>query len=494
MTYVGSNLGLETGFEVGQDGWGAPYNDAMRRLDALTNLAVLEIVEELPGSPANGDRYLLSGTAAENPNKVAVRVQGAWEFYAPPTIRTVFVLDPGYWMRWVSGAWQVQGLPTHTHSISQISGLVDALAAKADLSGGKLLTSQLPDLAIVDYLGSVASQSAMLALTGQKGDWCSRSDVGKVYVITGSDPTNLSSWTALTYPTGGVPASHASSHEPGGSDAIDWSSKIILRGTLAARPSASSVGAGVLYLAIDDNGGTLYRSTGTTWEKTGRGATESTAVSNYSPFIAPASANSDDDEFAGSYTWTDFQSTSGFSATVGDYGLKITAPNAAGANRIRGAMKSVALADGDRIYTHLACQHVGAVGATYLVGGMALVQDTASPNTTDLSTVEIVVGDTTTSVRQSQCADWQTVNPGTAYTLNFAIRGAFLMISRSGTTYTYWVSLDGFEWARVGTQTSVTHNGVLLFNHNFSSGSSADVYFRFFRRSAGGAIPIARRA
>jgi hypothetical protein len=69
-------------------------------------------------------------------------------------------------------------------------------------SGGKLPTSQLPNLAIIDFLGTVANQTAMLALTGEKGDWCARSDNSKVYVITGSDPTSIGSWTALSYPTG----------------------------------------------------------------------------------------------------------------------------------------------------------------------------------------------------------------------------------------------------------------------------------------------------
>lgn len=66
----------------------------------------------------------------------------------------------------------------------------------------KLLPAQLPAIAIVDYLGTVGSQSAMLALTGQKGDWCIRSDDGKVYTITGSDPTQISNWVAMSYPTG----------------------------------------------------------------------------------------------------------------------------------------------------------------------------------------------------------------------------------------------------------------------------------------------------
>ena len=71
-------------------------------------------------------------------------------------------------------------------------------------ASGLLSTAVIPDIAIVQYLGSVANQTAMLTLTGQKGDWCTRTDDGKVYVITGTTPTLLASWTALSYPT--VPA------------------------------------------------------------------------------------------------------------------------------------------------------------------------------------------------------------------------------------------------------------------------------------------------
>lgn len=44
-------------------------------------------------------------------------------------------------------------------------------------------------------------------------------------------------------------------------------------GTLAARPPASAA-SGRLYLASDDNGGTLYRSDGSTWTKAATGVTE----------------------------------------------------------------------------------------------------------------------------------------------------------------------------------------------------------------------------
>lgn len=71
-------------------------------------------------------------------------------------------------------------------------------------SSGKLSQSQLPDIAIVDYLGAVANESAMLALTGQKGDWCTRTDLGTTWIITGSNPSLIASWTQLSYPAAPV--------------------------------------------------------------------------------------------------------------------------------------------------------------------------------------------------------------------------------------------------------------------------------------------------
>jgi hypothetical protein len=88
----------------------------------------------------------------------------------------------------------------HQHAVSDVAGLEAAMGAKADLVGGKLDLSQLPDIAVSDYLGVAATQAAMLALTGQKGDWCSRADNGKVYIITGADPAVVGGWTQLSYP------------------------------------------------------------------------------------------------------------------------------------------------------------------------------------------------------------------------------------------------------------------------------------------------------
>ena len=89
-------------------------------------------------------------------------------------------------------------------SVSTTSETATLLAAKADLVGGFIPTAQIPAVAITEYLGSVASQVAMLALVGDRGDWCLRSDLGTTWVLSDDDSTFLASWTQLLYPTAPV--------------------------------------------------------------------------------------------------------------------------------------------------------------------------------------------------------------------------------------------------------------------------------------------------
>ena len=79
-----------------------------------------------------------------------------------------------------------------------------ALDLKADLVGGFVPTSQIPAIAITEFLGSVGSEAAMLALTGQPGDWCLRTDKAVGYVIVGADPSVIAGWEAFTVPGSAV--------------------------------------------------------------------------------------------------------------------------------------------------------------------------------------------------------------------------------------------------------------------------------------------------
>jgi len=75
-------------------------------------------------------------------------------------------------------------------SVYSTSQVDTALTSKADLVGGVIPTAQIPAIAITEYLGSVASQVSMLALDGDRGDWCLRSDLGTTWVLADDDSTS----------------------------------------------------------------------------------------------------------------------------------------------------------------------------------------------------------------------------------------------------------------------------------------------------------------
>lgn len=85
-----------------------------------------------------------------------------------------------------------------------------ALGTKADLVGGKVPSSQIPALGISEFLGAVASQVAMLALVGERGDWCNRTDEGKTYILNGDDGSILGNWTPTLTPA--APVSSVNGH------------------------------------------------------------------------------------------------------------------------------------------------------------------------------------------------------------------------------------------------------------------------------------------
>lgn len=70
----------------------------------------------------------------------------------------------------------------------------------------KIPTAQLPDLAISAFLGTAASQAAMLALAGQRGDWTVRTDTDpdSTWMLVDDDPTILANWRQLATVTDAV--------------------------------------------------------------------------------------------------------------------------------------------------------------------------------------------------------------------------------------------------------------------------------------------------
>lgn len=101
-----------------------------------------------------------------------------------------------------------------TGKLLKDSGVVLGTAASKDTgtgagqvplldAGGKLDTSVLPALAINDIF-VVNNQTAMLALTAQRGDVAVRSDVNKTFILSADTPATLSAWIELPVPANAV--------------------------------------------------------------------------------------------------------------------------------------------------------------------------------------------------------------------------------------------------------------------------------------------------
>lgn len=150
---------------------------------------------------------------------------------------------------------------SHTHAEGDVTGLTAKLSTKADLDGaGKVLAAQLPAVALTDFLGAVATQAAMLALTGQRGDWCTRTDRGTDWQLIAEPSSTLANWREKTYPASPV------SSVNGRTGAVDTSSADITDATTVGRNVLKAADAAAARTAIGagTGNGTSNLAIGTT--------------------------------------------------------------------------------------------------------------------------------------------------------------------------------------------------------------------------------------
>lgn len=87
------------------------HNDALRALDALTHLSVLDDTRTTaPSSPSEGDRHIIAAGAtgdwAGKTGQVAAYQDGAWAYYAPQTGWRAWLQSNGALLVWDGTAWQ----------------------------------------------------------------------------------------------------------------------------------------------------------------------------------------------------------------------------------------------------------------------------------------------------------------------------------------------------------------------------------------------------
>ncbi len=100
------------------------HNEALHVLDSIVQLAVLDRdLTAPPGSPAEGDRYIVGPSAtggwAGHDGEVAAYVDAAWSFYAPAAGWIAFVVDEATLYFWNGSAWaSMQGVITALQNLA----------------------------------------------------------------------------------------------------------------------------------------------------------------------------------------------------------------------------------------------------------------------------------------------------------------------------------------------------------------------------------------
>lgn len=103
-------MGLNGFWTYGEDGWNTGADENWRALSVMTHLSVKDKdLSSPPGSPSNGDLYIVgsspAGGWAGQANKVAVHDNGAWVFLTASTGATAFVEDEQVYYHW-NAAWK----------------------------------------------------------------------------------------------------------------------------------------------------------------------------------------------------------------------------------------------------------------------------------------------------------------------------------------------------------------------------------------------------
>ncbi|WP_209447565.1 hypothetical protein [Rhodococcus qingshengii] len=173
----------------------------------------------------------------------------------PPTAHSHAVAD----VTGLQSALDGKAPTTHTHAEGQITGLAAKLATKADLDGtGKILAAQIPTEARASFRGVAYSEAGMIALGGERGDWCTRGDRGtdfRLIVNPASVPTN---WLEATYPASPVLSVN------GRKGAVDTSTADITDATAVGRASMRAVDQAAGRAAIGAGTGNSNLALGTT--------------------------------------------------------------------------------------------------------------------------------------------------------------------------------------------------------------------------------------
>jgi hypothetical protein len=131
------------------------HNEALRLLDAMVQLAVLDRTRTAPpASPADGDRHIVASGASGHwagwDLNVAYWVDGAWTRLVPRPGWLAWIAAEGIFTGWTGSAWQALGAPENVSDavfslVNDADPTKRALFNLSGLSAGTTRTFTLPN-------------------------------------------------------------------------------------------------------------------------------------------------------------------------------------------------------------------------------------------------------------------------------------------------------------------------------------------------------------
>lgn len=189
-------IGLVGGRSPGEDGWSAEMNSNLLRLSSLVHLTVASRTSALPGSPTDGMIYIVPAADGTNPNKVAVRDNGAWVYVTAIAGMRARVVDTSTWA-WFNGtAWADEPQPYDL--AMYIPGTPDANAEVVRTLAGRAFTLPAGLTGSAGY--AKTAPSANTTLTIKKG----ATAVGSITVNSGANAATLAMASTTAFAAGDV--------------------------------------------------------------------------------------------------------------------------------------------------------------------------------------------------------------------------------------------------------------------------------------------------
>jgi len=172
------------------------HNEAIRALDAIVQLAVLDRdLTAPPGSPADGDRYIpasgATGAWAGKDGQIAAWQDNAWMFYAPQEGWLAWVADEDKLLAWDGSAWGEISSDTNPTPLVGVNTTADITNRLSVSSTNTLLTHEGSDHRVKINKNAVLDTASLLFQT----NWSGRAEFGLTgdddwHVKTSADGTN----------------------------------------------------------------------------------------------------------------------------------------------------------------------------------------------------------------------------------------------------------------------------------------------------------------